>query len=306
MRILLTGGTGLIGQALCRHWQAQGHDLTVWSRQPQRVPGLCSGARGIAHLQELDTAAPLDAVVNLAGAPIADRPWTQARRKVLWQSRVDLTRQLVDGLSQLPTKPGVLLSGSAVGWYGDGGERLLDEASSPGQPDFGSQLCAAWEREAERARQLGMRVILLRTAPVLAPAGGMLARLRLPFKLGLGGRLGSGQQWMPWIHLDDEVGLIDFLLHQKDSSGAFNACAPLPVRNAEFTQALARALHRPALLPAPAWALRLALGEMSVLLLGGQRLEPRHALEMGYRFRHPSLDKALFHLLDGPPSAPPQ
>jgi len=297
MRILLTGGTGLIGRALCSHWTKQGHELIVWSRNPQLVPELCSGAHGIASLQELEGTVPLDAVVNLAGSPIADRRWTAARRKQLWTSRVDLTHQLVEWMGRQPHKAKVLLSGSAVGWYGDGGERTLNESSPQGQTDFGSELCMAWEQEAERARQHGVRVALLRTAPILAPAGGMLARLRLPFSLGLGGRLGSGRQWMPWIHIDDEVGLIDYLLQQHDCHGAFNACAPQQVRNADFTQALARALHRPAVLPAPAWALRLALGEMSVLLLGGQRAEPRRAVENGYRFRYPTLDKAFSNLL---------
>ena len=298
MRILLTGGTGLIGQALCAHWKPQGHELIVWSRLPQRVPALCSGARGIASLQELEDTGPLDAVVNLAGTPIADRPWTAARRKLLWSSRVDLTRRLVEWLNQQPQKPKVLLSGSAIGWYGDGGENMLDESSPPGQTDFGSQLCRAWEQEAERAKEHGMRVVLLRTAPVLAPAGGMLARLRLPFGMGLGGRLGNGRQWMPWIHIDDEVGLIDYLLQQQECGGAFNACAPEQVRNVDFTQALARALRRPAVLPVPAWALRLVLGEMSALLLDGQRATPRRALEQGFRFRYPSLDKALSNLLN--------
>ncbi|MDO9216678.1 MAG: TIGR01777 family oxidoreductase [Lacisediminimonas sp.] len=301
MRILITGGTGLIGRELCRLWASQGHELIVWSRNPRHVPALCSGARGIASLQELLGAVALDAVVNLAGAPIADRPWTAARRKLLWSSRVDLTHRLVEWLGQQAQRPKVLLSGSAVGWYGDGGEQILDESSPPGQADFGSQLCVAWEQEAERAGQLGMRVVLLRTAPVLAPAGGMLGRLRLPFSLGLGGRLGSGRQWMPWIHIDDQVSLIDYLLQQEQCSGAFNACAPGQVRNADFTQALARALHRPAVLPVPAWALRLALGEMSVLLLGGQRTVPQRALAAGFRFRYPDLSQALSNLLGAHP-----
>ncbi len=296
MRILLTGGTGLIGQALCRHWQQPGHELWVWSREPHKVQHLCSGARGIANLQELD-GTPLDAVVNLAGAPIADRPWTASRRQVLWRSRVDLTRTLVDWMEQQPSPPRVLLSGSAVGWYGDGGEAWLDESSPPGTADFGSHLCIAWEQEAERARRLGVRVALVRTAPVLAPRGGMLAKLLPPFKLGLGGRLGNGQQWMPWIHIDDEVHLIEHLLHHDECSGPFNACSPETVRNITFTQTLARSLHRPALLPAPAWALRLALGEMSVLLLGGQRLQPQRAQAAGFTFRHPQLSAALSQLL---------
>lgn len=297
MRILLTGGTGLIGQALCQHWQRQGHELWVWSRDPHKVHRLCSGARSVQRLGDLDPAQPFDAVVNLAGAPIADRPWTAARRALLWRSRVELTRQLVDWIGQQPTAPRVLLSASAVGWYGDQGDTLLTEASPPGGTDFGSTLCMAWEQEAERASTHGVRVACLRIAPVLAPQGGMLARLLLPFRLGLGGRLGSGQQWMPWIHLDDLVGLFDHLLRSNDAQGAFNACAPEAVRNSDFTRALGQALHRPTLLPAPAWALRLALGEMSVLLLGGQHLQPQRTQASGFRWRYPRLESALAALL---------
>ena len=293
MRILLTGGTGLIGRALCAHWHQQGHQLWVWSRNPHAVPALCSGARGVAALEDLPADLALDAVVNLAGAPIANGRWSQARRQLLWHSRIDLTRTLVDWIARQATPAPVLISGSAVGWYGNQGEQLLDEASPSGPADFGSQLCSAWEKEAERAQQWGVRVVLLRTAPVLSPNGGMLAKLRLPFKLGLGGRLGNGQQWMAWIALHDQVAMIDFLLQHPECSGVFNACAPGLVTNAEFTQALARALHRPAILPAPAWALRLALGEMSVLLLGGQRLQPRRAQEAGFVFRYPELGAAL-------------
>ena len=297
VRILLTGGTGLIGRALCRQWRAQGHDLVVWSRSPERVARLCAGAHGVATLRELDGAPPFDAVINLAGAPIADRPWTVQRRKVLWRSRVDLTRELVDWLSRCEQRPRVLISGSATGWYGDRGQAPLDEDSHPGEHDFGSQLCVAWEDEARRAEGLGMRVVFLRTAPVLARDGGMLPRLRLPFSMGLGGRLGSGQQWMPWIHLDDVVGLIDFLLHRTDCRGAFNACAPHLVRNADFAGTLATTLRRPMLLSVPAWTLRMALGEMSVLLLGSQHLQPKKAMEAGYRFRFPHLEAALGCLL---------
>lgn len=293
MRILLTGGTGLIGRALCKQWKAQGHDVWVWSRRPHEVAGLCSGAQGLGALEQWDGAQTLDAVVNLAGAPIADRPWTAGRRQVLWRSRVDLTRTLVDWLARLEHRPSVLVSGSAVGWYGDGGDLLLDEERTlPGQ-DFGSRLCAAWEQEAIRAESLGIRVVRVRTAPVLADGQGILKRLAPVFGLGLGGRLGSGRQWMPWIHLDDEVGLIDFLLQHQTCSGPFNACAPGAVRNADFTRALASVLGRPAFLPVPEWLLKATLGELSVLLLGGQRLQPRRCLEAGYVFRYPDLQPAL-------------
>jgi uncharacterized protein len=300
MRILITGGTGLIGRALCSYWQSQGHELIVWSRRPEQVPALCSGVRGVAALAELqtpDSAQGLDAVVNLAGAPIADRPWTSARRTLLRDSRVAFTRELVDWLGRQAHRPRVLVSGSAVGWYGDCGERLIEESSRQGTPDFGSELCRDWETEALRAETSGIRVVLLRTAPVLAPQGGMLERLRLPFSLGLGGRLGSGRQWMPWIHIDDITRLIDHLVQHDDCRGIFNACSPAPVRNAEFTRELAHALRRPALLNVPAWTLRMALGDMSVLLLGGQRAVPKQAIEREFRFEHPVLEKALPELV---------
>jgi uncharacterized protein (TIGR01777 family) len=299
MKILLTGGTGLIGRALCRLWAGDGHQMVVWSRRPKEVPALCSGARGVARLNDIGDSDSPDAVVNLAGAPIADRPWNNARRRLLWDSRVGLTRELTAWLGSLPLPPQVLLSGSAAGWYGDRGEQPIDETAQAvqGLDDFGSRLCQAWENEARRAETPRTRVVLLRTASVLAAEGGMLARLRVPFRLGLGGRLGSGQQWLPWIHLDDATALIDFLLKREDCRGPYNICAPQPVRNAEFTRALAAALHRPACLPVPAWALRLGLGEMSSLLLGSQRLLARRVQDAGYRFRFPGLDAAFSDLI---------
>lgn len=300
MHILLTGGTGLIGRALCRHWLQQGHQLTVWSRRPEQVAALCGDAvRGIGRLEEL-VEEPLDAVVNLAGAPIADRPWTRKRKALLWASRIGLTEQLLAWLQSREHKPQVLLSGSAVGWYGDGGERELHEDSPPVSEDFAAQLCGAWEETAQRAEELGIRVVLLRTGLVLAADGGLLKRLLLPFKLGLGGPLGNGRQWMPWIHLSDQIALIDFLLQQERASGPYNACAPTPERNRAFSQALGRELHRPAFMPAPAFVLRVLLGELSVLLLGGQRAMPTRLQAAGFSFRFTHLDVALADLLGQP------
>jgi len=297
MHILLTGGTGLIGRGLCRHWALHGHQLTVWSRTPQRVASLCGPqVRGIGRLEDL-AEEPLDALVNLAGAPIADRPWTSKRKALLWASRVALTEQLLSWLEDRGQRPPVLLSGSAVGCYGDGGERELLESASPVNGDFASQLCGAWEETAQRAEDLGIRVVLLRTGLVLAREGGFLKRLLLPFRLGLGGRIGDGRQWMSWIHLADQIALIDFLLQRDDARGPYNACAPQPVRNAEFTRALGRALHRPTLLPVPAALLRLGLGELSGLLLGGQRALPARLSEAGFSFRFSDLDSALNDLL---------
>ena len=292
MHILLTGGTGLIGRQLCQHWSAQGHRLTVWSRNPTQVAALCGAqVQGVARLQ--DVTQPVDAVINLAGAPIADRLWTHKRKALLWSSRISLTEALLAWLEGLAVKPAVLISGSAVGWYGDGGERELTEASGPVQDDFPSQLCIAWEETAQRAEAFGLRVVLVRTGLVLAAEGGFLSRLLLPFKLGLGGPLGNGRQWMPWIHIDDHIALIDFLLHRNQASGPYNACAPKPVRNREFAKTLGSVLHRPAFMPMPTLALKVMLGELSLLLLGGQRATPARLLEAGFSFRFTDLRAAL-------------
>ncbi|MDH1658147.1 TIGR01777 family oxidoreductase [Pseudomonas mosselii] len=297
MHILLTGGTGLIGQHLCQVWRQQGHRLTVWSRRPEQVVKICgTGVRGIARLEDIADDDEVDALVNLAGAPIADRPWTAARRNLLWTSRVTLTEQLLAWLERRERRPQVLISGSAVGWYGDGGERELTEASPPVKEDFASQLCIAWEETAQRAEALGIRVVLVRTGLVLAADGGFLSRLRLPYKLGLGGPLGDGRQWMPWVHIDDQIGLIDFLLQHNEASGPYNACAPEPVRNREFAKRLGRTLHRPAFMPMPALLLKAGLGELSTLLLGGQRARPVRLLAAGFTFRFNDLQSALDNL----------
>ncbi len=292
MHILLTGGTGLIGRQLCQHWLAQGHRLTVWSRRPEQVAKVCGDqVSAVGRLQQV--IGPVDAVINLAGAPIADRPWTHKRKALLWSSRISLTESLLAWLEGLEQKPAVLISGSAVGWYGDAGERELSEASGPVQDDFPSQLCIAWEETAQRAEALGIRVVLVRTGLVLAAEGGFLSRLLLPFKLALGGPIGNGRQWMPWVHIRDQIGLIDFLLHQPDASGPYNACAPHPVRNREFAKTLGQVLHRPAFMPMPAFALKVGLGELSGLLLGGQKAVPERLLAAGFTFQFTELRAAL-------------
>ncbi|VVN45312.1 Epimerase family protein [Pseudomonas fluorescens] len=293
MHILLTGGTGLIGRQLCRHWLSQGHRLTVLSRTPEKVANICGAeVRGIARLEDLGQE-PLDAIINLAGAPIADRPWTSRRKALLWSSRISLTETLLAWLESREQKPQVLISGSAIGWYGDGGERELTEDSPPVIDDFASQLCIAWEETAQRAEALGVRVIFVRTGLVLSAEGGFLSRLLLPFKFGLGGPLGNGRQWMPWIHIKDQIALIDFLLHREDASGPYNACAPNPVRNREFAKTLGSVLHRPAFMPMPALALKVGLGELSLLLLGGQKAQPARLLEAGFTFQFTELRAAL-------------
>ncbi|WP_137803743.1 TIGR01777 family oxidoreductase [Pseudomonas sp. G(2018)] len=293
MHILLTGGTGLIGRQLCRLWLSQGHRLTVWSRTPAKVAKVCGAqVRGVARLEDVGQES-VDAIVNLAGAPIADRPWTTKRKALLWSSRITLTETLLVWLETREQKPQVLISGSAVGWYGDGGERELTEESPPVIDDFASQLCIAWEETAQRAEALGIRVVLIRTGLVLSADGGFLSRLLLPFKLGLGGPIGNGRQWMPWIHINDQIALIDFLLHRNEASGPYNACAPKPVRNREFAKTLGSVLHRPSFMPMPALVLKVGLGELSLLLLGGQRATPARLLEAGFTFQFTDLRAAL-------------
>ncbi|EOH9029265.1 TIGR01777 family oxidoreductase [Pseudomonas aeruginosa] len=293
MHILLTGGTGLMGRRLCARWRQAGHRLTVFSRRPQQVESLC----GVDRFDEYGDQ-PLDAVVNLAGEPIADKPWSHKRKALLWESRVRLTERLVEWLDAREQRPDLLLSGSAVGWYGDSGERPVTEEGAAAGEDFASELCLAWEQIALEAEKLGTRVVLLRTGLVLAPEGGFLGRLLPLYRLGLGGPLGDGRQWMPWIHIEDQIELIDFLLRRPDASGPYNACAPNPVRNRDFAKALGRALHKPARIPTPGFVLRLGLGEMSGLLLGGQRALPQRLQDAGYRFQFTDLDVALADVLD--------
>lgn len=293
MNLLITGGTGFIGRALCARLLADGHRLTVLSRRPRRVPALCGAAvAGVASFDELPRDRHFDAVINLAGEGIADRPWSAARKRLLRDSRIGVTTALCDWIAAAESKPALLISGSAVGYYGSRGDQLLGEETSVGA-DFAAHLCRDWEAEAARVEVLGVRLCLLRTGLVLGRDGGMLARLKLPFSLGLGGRLGDGQQWMPWVHRDDLIGLVVYLLTHPTLQGPFNGSAPAPVTNADFTAALAQALHRPALLPMPAFALRLLLGEMAELLLGGQRALPLRAQEAGFVFRYPTLPTAL-------------
>jgi len=293
MKILITGGTGLIGRRLCVALLAKGHELTVLSRKPDTVKTKCGEAvQAISTLNEWQPDTVFDAVINLAGEPIVDARWTDERKQLLWESRVTLTEKLVQCIANAKHKPAVLLSGSATGVYGDGGDTVLDE-SHPAATGFGAQLCSAWENAAQAADALGVRVCLLRTGLVLDSRGGLLGKMLLPFKLGLAARLGNGRQWMSWIHVNDYVAIVLLLLENAQAKGAYNMTAPEPVTNAQFTQTLARVLHRPALLVTPTWLLKLLLGEMAALLLGGQRALPTKIQALGYHFDYVNLEDAL-------------
>ena len=299
MQILITGGTGFIGKTLCRRLSRSGHQLTVLSRQPpERVRHLCGDSvTPLPSLNELSPQTGFDAVVNLAGESIVAKRWTKARKKLLWDSRVGLTSELIDVIATAESKPGVMVSGSAVGYYGNRGDMVLDE-DSDFSDDFGHRLCAAWEEQALRALDHGVRVCLLRTGLVIGKDGGFLRRMLPVFKLGLGGRIGDGRQWMSWIHLDDHVAMTEHLLDNSQLDGVFNATAPNPVTNREFTDCLARLLNRPAFFPVPASALKLVLGETAELLLGGQRVMPARLQRTQFRFRYESLQEALREALN--------
>lgn len=295
--ILITGGTGLIGSALCRQLVDKHYRVTVLSRSPEIVPKKCGKhLKGIKALSEINANDVIDAVINLAGEPIADKRWTTKRKKTLESSRVELTQHLVDWISKRQNKPTCLISGSAVGWYGDGGSEILTEQSQYND-EYTHQLCDKWEKKALAAEVAGLRVCIVRTGLVLASKGGFLQKMLPAFKLGLGGRLGDGGQFMPWIHLTDMINLLIFLLEDNTAEGVFNACSPQPVTNQVFTQILAKQLHRWAVIPAPAWLLTYLLGEMSRLLLTGQHALPKKAQAMGFRFVYTNLTSALADIL---------
>ena len=293
MHYLITGATGFIGSALVESLLADGHIITVLSREPSKAHHQFSGRVAVITLDQVHTLNEIDAVVNLAGAPIVDKRWSEARKRLLLESRIDFTAKLIELLHSADLKPAVFLSGSAIGYYGNHDDENLTEESEVHE-GFTHSLCRDWELAAMQAEALlGSRVCLLRTGVVLGKGGGAVAKMLLPFKLGLGGPIGSGKQWMSWIHLDDEVGAIRFLLANNHLQGAFNLTAPTPANNATFAKTLGAVLHRPACLPMPAFVMTLALGEASELLLKGQRVLPKRLNEAGYVFKYPSLQEAL-------------
>lgn len=298
MKIVIAGASGFIGTALVELLARKGHALTLLTRVKKTLTP--AGATTIvwqpgssgAWPRALDeTMTNADGVINLAGESIAAGRWSEARKQKLRSSRIETTRALVEAIGKTPSNIKFLINASAVGYYGPRGDEIVTEAEPPGG-DFLARLCRDWEIEALRAEGSGARVALLRTGIVLGRGGGALAKMVPPFKFFLGGPLGSGRQWMPWIHLEDEIGLIGFLI-DANARGAINATAPEPVRMKEFCAALGKALGRPSWAPVPAFVLRAALGEMAEMLLTGQRAVPAEAERLGYRFRYPTLRPAL-------------
>ena len=301
MKILVTGATGLVGSALVAALAHDGHMVCRLIRPGTRTEGGASGAFDVAWNSETGelggAAVGAEAVVNLGGASIADGRWTDARKKLIVSSRVDATRALVTALGKMNAKPEVLISASAIGFYGDRGEELLTEESAPGN-EFLAGVVKDWEAEALRAEECHTRVVLARFGIILAKHGGALPKIMLPFKFGAGGRIGSGKQWMSWVTLNEVVEILRFAVSKRELRGAINVVTPNPLTNAGFTKELATALHRPALFPAPAFALRLAMGEMAdALLLSSQRVLPKKLINAGYQFTAPNLSDALTNLL---------
>jgi uncharacterized protein (TIGR01777 family) len=300
VNITLTGASGLIGRRLLKNLGAAGHGLRVLSRHAgtNLPPGVGISAwdpmSGPPPAEALSNA---DVVIHLAGEPVAQR-WTDAVKGRIRESRVTGTRNLVQGLAALRVKPKALICSSATGYYGGRGDELLREPSTPGA-GFLPEVCVAWEREAQAAEALGMRVVRVRTGIVLDPRGGALRQMLPPFRMGAGGRLGDGKQWMSWIHLADLAALFQFAV-ENPVNGVLNGVAPNPVSNATFTRELANALHRPAIFPVPAFALKLLFGEMSDILLASQRVIPAAAVGLAFQFRFPDLPGALADLLRAP------
>jgi uncharacterized protein (TIGR01777 family) len=306
MRVVITGGTGLIGRAVARDLGAAGHDAVVLTRNLDKVKGLPPGVRamqwdgktgdGWASLLDGDTA-----ILHLAGEGIADGRWSEERKRRIRDSRVGSGKAVLDAIRKSKARPRALLQASAVGYYGPCGDELVTE-EHPAGGDFLAAVCQEWEASTAEAETLGVRRALLRTGIVLSPEGGALPKMALPFRLGIGAPLGAGRQWFPWIHVEDEIGAIRFLLEREEARGPFNLTAPRPVTNREFGALLGRALRRPNPLQAlglgvPTPLFRLALGEMAEALLHGQRAVPQRLQELGYTFRHSEAETALRDLV---------
>jgi uncharacterized protein (TIGR01777 family) len=301
MKAVITGGTGLIGRALATHLATDGWEVVVLTRNPARATGLPAKAqivqwdgrtaRGWGQLVDGATA-----VVNLAGENISAGRWTDKQKQRIRESRLAAGRAIVEAIQQATIKPQLLIQSSAVGFYGDRGAEELDERSAPGR-GFLPDLCQEWEQSTTAVESLGVRRAVIRTGVVLSSTGGALPRLLWPFKFFIGGPLGDGRQWFPWIHLTDEVRAIRFLMETPSGTGIFNLTAPQPVTNAELSRVIGRVLRRPSLVPVPAPVLQLAFGEMASILLDSQRVIPRRLLELGFTFRFPDITSALQDLL---------
>lgn len=301
MRIIITGGSGLIGRELTATLTKDGYEVIVLSRSPQKVSGLPQGAR--AEKWDAESAAGwghladgAKAIINLAGEGIADGRWTAARKHRILQSRINAGKAVVEAVQKATTKPEVVIQASGIDYYGDRGSEPITEEASPQQGQFLPDVAIAWEQSVRPIADM-VRLVIIRSGIVLTTKGGAFPQIMLPFKLFGGGPIGSGQQWWSWIHIEDEINAIKFLLENENAHGAFNLTAPNPLPNKAFAKALGQAMNRPSLVPAPAFALKLALGEMSNILLYGRRALPQKLLALGFQFAHPEALDAFKDLL---------
>tara|TARA_R110000772_G_scaffold46687_2_gene106488 strand:- start:8458 stop:9393 length:936 start_codon:yes stop_codon:yes gene_type:complete len=295
MNFLITGGTGFIGSALCAHLRQQGHYIVIKTRQPELIT---DNMAGVKRLSEISSDVSFDVVINLAGEPIADKRWSVSQKQQLVDSRIAVTDEIVTYLSDAKIKPAVFISASAIGYYGTGlTDEVIDE-SCAGDDSFSSRLCAQWEASAVAAEVLGIRTCVLRIGIVLGRKGGALQKMIPPFSVGLGGRIGTGKQWMPWIHLQDLIGIVDHCIENKRIQGPVNCTAPNPVRNKDFTTTLGKCLNRPSILPMPSFVINLLMGEMGrELLLAGQQVRPVKVEQLGFKFKYEYLETALASVL---------
>ncbi len=300
MKILLAGGSGLIGSHFTRHLLQRGHQVWILSRNPQgqKLPAGVVGVRWDGKTPQgwWQLLEEMDAVVNLTGENLAGGLWTAARKQRFLSSRVDAGKALVEALRMTARRPKVLLQSSGIGYYGFSGDRLVSEDAPPGE-DYMAKLCVQWEDSTRAVEELGLRRIIIRNSPVFARESLILKMFLLPFRLFVGGRLGSGRQWVPWIHLDDQIGAMLHLIENEDCRGPYNLSAPEVLRNADFGRTIARVLRRPYWFPVPAFALRLAIGEMSQMVLEGQRADCSRLLSSGYTFKYPALAEALTQIV---------
>lgn len=290
MKVLITGGTGFIGRALSRELRISGYNVIVSTRRKTDSKEKLTWVP--PELIPPETISNIDAVINLAGESIAEGKWTKERKERILSSRVATTRALVQSIQNASTRPKVLISASAVGYYGPRADNIITEDSSPGS-DFLAEVCKAWEAEALKIQESGVRVVIVRFGTVLESDGGALPKMARPFKFFAGGPIGSGRQWFSWIHRDDLTGIIKYALENEAVSGPINTTAPQPVTNKEFSTALGKSLGRPSWLPVPGFVLKIAFGELGGMLLTGQRVIPKKITEAGYQFKYPDIDRAL-------------
>ena len=296
MKTLITGGTGFIGSALCNELlKDKNNEITILSRNPEKT---LPQVKSINNLNTIEKNASFDIIINLAGEPIADKKWTKEQKQKIISSRIDTTEDIIEFIKNSENKPKLLISGSAIGYYGIEQSNTDHDENDMSDDSFSSDLCKKWEETALQANTYGVRTCLLRTGIVLGKNGGALSKMLMPFKMGLGGKIGSGEQWMSWIHLDDLVGIILHCIKQDTLNGPINGTAPKPSTNDDFTKALGKALNRPTFMPMPKIIINMLMGQMGVeLLLSGKKIMPTKALDSGYQFKYTTLDSALDNII---------